>query len=306
MKRELACILFGCAAAAVLLFGPDRASAHGFVGDRFFPPTITTDDPFAVDEFAFPTVSIFKNPAGDGPSNVETDAGFEFDKEIFSYFALGIHDTYISQKPHHGPGSYGWDNIAVTAKFELYHDAAHEFILSVGTEADLGGTGSKSIADNFSTIEPYLYMGKGFGDLPDSLGALRPFAVTSQFGQSFPTSAAAANTFDWGFAVEYSLPYLQAQVQDVGLPHPFRDMIPLVEFSMSTPENRGGGPTTGVIAPGILYENPYFQLGAEAQIPLNSASGKSVGAVVQVWIYIDDIWPNTFGHPLFGGERAPD
>ncbi|MGA2246926.1 MAG: hypothetical protein ABSH48_18190 [Verrucomicrobiota bacterium] len=29
-------------------------SAHGFVGDRFFPPTIATDDPFAMDELSLP------------------------------------------------------------------------------------------------------------------------------------------------------------------------------------------------------------------------------------------------------------
>ncbi len=33
-------------------------------------------------------------------------------------------------------------------------------------------------------------------------------------------------------AIEYNLPYLQQHVKDIGLPRPFRDMIPLVEFSM--------------------------------------------------------------------------
>ena len=77
-------------------------------------------------------------------------------------------------------------------------------------------------------------------------------------------------------------------------------MIPLVEFSFTTPENRGGGPTTGTINPGILYENNYFQIGAEAVIPVNNATGHEVGAIVQLQIYIDDIWPKLFGHPVFG------
>jgi hypothetical protein len=65
--------------------------AHGFEGDRFFPPTITTDDPFAVDEFAFPTISVFNNPAeGSTPKTREIDFSSEFDKEIFPKFALGI------------------------------------------------------------------------------------------------------------------------------------------------------------------------------------------------------------------------
>ena len=68
------------------------ARAHGFVGDRFFPPTIQTDDPFAVDELAFPTVSAFQNPG-------ETDVGFSFSKEIFPKFALSFSETYVNLAP---------------------------------------------------------------------------------------------------------------------------------------------------------------------------------------------------------------
>jgi hypothetical protein len=151
-------------------------------------------------------------------------------------------------------------------------------------------------------LTPTIYCGKGFGDLPDSLGALRPMAVTGELGEDFPTSTAASNALEWGFAIEYSLPYLQQNVADIGLPHPFRDMIPLVEFSMTSPENRGGGLTTGTVNPGVLYENPYFQLGVEANIPINSHSGAHVGATVQAWIFLDDIFPAIFGHPLFGEQ----
>lgn len=294
-----------CAGTAVgaVFFAPRVVRAHGFAGDRFFPPTIATDDPFAVDELALPTVSYTRNASADGsPASSEIDAGFEFDKEILPHFALGVSDTFIHQKPERGRAIQGWDDLTVTAKYELWINGEHEFIVSVGLEADLGGTGAKSIgADSFSTFTPTLYFGKGFGDLPDTLGALRPLALTGELGQSFPGSADNPNTFQWGFALEYSLPYLEQNVQDVGLPHPFRDLIPLVEFSMETAENRADrGLTTGSINPGVLYENPYFQLGIEANIPLNSRSGAHVGFTVQAWIFIDDIFPRTFGHPLFG------
>ena len=43
---------FKCAAlACAFTFITNHANAHGFEGDRFFPPTVTTDDPFATDEF---------------------------------------------------------------------------------------------------------------------------------------------------------------------------------------------------------------------------------------------------------------
>ena len=187
----------------------------------------------------------------------------------------------------------------------LWHIPEHEAIISVGLETDLGGSGSSNVGvDRFNTFSPTLYFGKGFGDLPDSLGGLKPFAITGTLANSFPQSAEAANEFQWGFALEYSLPYLQQNVKDVGLPHPLRDLIPLVEFSMTTEENRNQhGQTTGTINPGVLWEAPYFQLGAEAIIPVNGRTGPNVGAALNLEIYIDDIFPKVFGYPLFFGDE---
>jgi hypothetical protein len=72
----------------------------------------------------------------------------------------------------------------------------------------------------------------------------------------------------------------------------------------STPENRGGGPTTGTINPGILWGNRHVQIGAEAIIPLNKATSSEVGAVFQVQFFIDDLLPRWFGHPIIGGEQG--
>ena len=254
-----------------------------------------------MDELLLPSVSYFKSPAGDGSPTVGTmDVGFGFDKEIFPKFALGISGNYLYQKPDGEPSSSGFDNFTLSAKYQLWQNDAHEAIFSIGGEWEIGGSGSKQVgADSANTFTPTIYFGKGFGDLPNTLTYAQPFALTGTLGEDLPTSA-APNNLDWGFALEYSLPYLQSQVKDIGLPSPFKSMIPLVEFSFTTPENRGGGPTTGTINPGILYENNYFQIGAEAVIPVNNATGHEVGAIVQLQIYIDDIWPKLFGHPVFG------
>ena len=42
---------------------------------------------------------------------------------------------------------------------------------------------------------------------------------------------------------------------------------------------------------------------AEAIIPANDATGHNVGAVVQLQIFLDDIWPKWFGHPLIGSDE---
>ena len=58
MRKRKRAFFMGMAAWAVLGFSRVTL-AHGFAGDRFFPPTITTDDPFAADELAQPG-----NPGG--------------------------------------------------------------------------------------------------------------------------------------------------------------------------------------------------------------------------------------------------
>lgn len=300
-------------ACALTLFVSTHLKAHGFEGDRFFPPTVSTDDPFATDELSVGLQS-FNNPASDdGPKTREMDLSTEFDKEILPKFALGITGTYVSLQPNRHtddgsdplPAQDGFDNISLSAKYQLFENAPHEFILSVGGEIDLGGTGSKPLGvESYTTYSPTLYYGKGFGDLPNTLKYLKPLALTGTLGYDIPSKVADPNVLDCGFALEYSLPYLQEHVEDIGLPHPFKDFIPLVEFNLSSPTNRDGGTTTGTINPGILWEQPNFQLGAEAVIPINAHTGPNVGFTVQVQFFIDDLFPKAFGHPLFlGGNK---
>jgi len=112
------------------------------------------------------------------------------------------------------------------------------------------------------------------------------------------------NVLQWGFALEYSLIYLQEQVKDIGLSSPFDRLIPLVEFPFETPLNRGQeGQTTGTINPGLIWSGKYFQVGAEAVIPVNSRTGSNVGFIAQLHFYLDDLFPKTLGGPVFGQRQ---
>jgi hypothetical protein len=250
---------------------------------------------------ALPTVTAVKNSDG----SREVDTSFELDKLILPNLSIGISETRMFLNPHGGRRTNGWGNLQLSLKYNAYVNEPHEFIASVGLHTEIGGTGSRRIGrESRSTFEPLFFFGKGFGDLPESLTALKPFAVTGLVGQTFPTAHGAANTLDWGFSLQYQLPYLQSHVKDVGLPKPLRDMIPLVEFPFSTGENRGErGRTTGSINPGLLWETKWAQFGVEAIIPVNKASGTHVGVVFQIWIFLDDLDPKHFGHPIFGGGK---
>src|SRR3979411_2773315 len=68
----------------------------------------------------------------------------------------------------------GFDNLVIGAQYQLYTNPEHQFVLTVGGTAAIGGTGATGIASSFSTLTPTIYIGKGFGDLPDSMAWLRP------------------------------------------------------------------------------------------------------------------------------------
>jgi hypothetical protein len=109
---------------------------------------------------------------------------------------------------------------------------------------------------------------------------------------------------EWGFALEYSLIYMQSQVQDLHLHAPLDRLIPLVEFALETPLNRGEeGQTTGTINPGVIWAGKYFQVGVEAVIPINERTGNNVGVIAQLHFFVDDLFPHSLGRPLFGGNK---
>ena len=315
-------LLYLLICAACQFGATSRAYAHGFAGARFFPATLSTDDPFVSDELSLPTVSTIRTPENGGTR--ETDISVDISKRITPEFAIGIGDTFTALNPHEGPAVNGFGNLELSGKYQLLKNGVHEAIVSIGLGVEVGGTGGRSVgADSFSTWTPGVFFGKGFGDLPTELAFLKPFALTGQIGIAIPTSASTRSVtvdaqtgereieierhpdvIEWGFALEYSVIYLQSQVKDIGLRAPFDRLIPLVEFAFESPVNRGAqGQTTGTINPGIIWAGKYFQLGVEAVVPINERTGNNVGVIAQLHFFIDDLFPHSLGRPLFGGNK---
>lgn len=280
------------------------ANGHGFAGDRFFPATILTDDPFVADEMSLPTVT-FNPSANDGSK--ETDIGFDLSKRVTPNLGLTVHEQWMHIHPSDQPSLNGLGALNTGLQYQLFVDGPHQAMGLAGIGVTWAHTGSRATANpDFTTLSPTFDFGKGFGDLPASSTWLRPLAVTGNLSVDFPTKAQSGgspnpNSLNVGFAIEYSLEYLQHHVKDVGLSAPFDRMVPLVEVAVSSPFNRGqAGQTTGTVQPGVIWAGQYFQLGAEAIIPINSRTGHGIGAVVQLHFFLDDLFPHTFGKPLLG------
>ena len=316
MRQSLAVVVSLLTVLAVVA----PVSAHGLAGKRFFPSTLAIDDPFVSDELTLPNVlHIKRRGSGDEPPARETSFSGEFSKRITPNFGISLEGGLVHVDPDEGESLTGFENLEVGLKYQAFTSAAHEAIVSLGLGWEVGGTGRKATgAESFDVVTPAIFFGKGFGDLPDSLSALKPFALTGLVGLAIPTRAKSRtvkvdgdeveveierhpNVVKWGFALEYSLPYLTSYVRDPGLPSFMRRLIPLVELELETPIDRGqGGLTTGTVNPGIIWAGRFFQVGVEAVFPINERSGKNVGVRGMLHFFLDDLFPTSIGRPLFG------
>ena len=290
------------AAALIFLSANSAAFAHGFAGDRFFPATILTDDPFVADEMSLPTVTL-------DPTQSDGSREFDIGSDLSMLITPSWDFTLSSDWAHiRTPGvgtQTGFQGLTTGTQYQLFINAPHEAMALAALDVTWGHTGNLSAgAPNFTTLSPTFDFGKGFGDLPNSLPWLRPFALTGNLSLNLPTQAQINGTFNpnsffYGFAVEYSIPYLQSEVKDLGWGPPFNRLIPLVEFALTTSLDRGqGGITTGTVQPGVIWAGQYFQVGAEMIIPTNSLSGHGIGGVFQFHMYLDDLFPNSIGRPI--------
>ena len=319
----------GLSGLAIMLVSVSEGDAHEIVGNRFFPATLGIDDPGVNDELSIPTVAAFKT--GDDPSFKQRDISGEFSKRITEAFAVEFGATHSHFSAPGGPagfGANGFQNLETTFKYRLFKDPVHEFVMSVGLSVEWGRTGAQSVgAEQFNVYTPTLYLGKGFGDLPDTLSWIRPIAVTGQVGYAIPGRRSTTTVgidpdsgdltldtefnprvLNWGGTVQYSMPYLKSAVYDLGLPDFVNRFIPLVEATMQTPVSNtfsSGTLTTGTINPGVLWVGNKFQVGIEALIPINRQSGTNVGVIAQLHFYLDDIDPRGIGKPIFGPAVQP-
>lgn len=280
-------------AATVLALAPVAAMAHGDVGDRSFPATIAIDDPGVGDEVNFPQVSYFKERGDDGYNGV-TEVEGEYAKTLTENWGVAVGMAGI----HEDSDSWGASNVELSTKYVFLRNDAHEFMMSAGLAAEIGGTGAERVgADDYSTVTPQLFFGKGFGDVKPAW--LKPVAVTGQLGYSLPTDRHTdgernSDTLNYGLALQYSLPYAAETGTFTGLSKFARQLTPIVELNMETPFRGDDKETTGTVQPGVLWQSDNgVQVGLEAILPVNTNTGHGIGAVAQVHFYLDDLLPNS-------------
>jgi hypothetical protein len=301
-------------AAFLLSISACSVHAHGIAGNRFFVGTLTFDDPAVADEAILPAGSTLRRPA-DGGDVREDRINWAFVRLLTPTLAVSIDQGWIHRAWSAGSLS-GFDTTNVGIKGEVFRDNRHEFLLSAGLTWGIGQSGARSIGvSGPDTIQPGLFFGKGFGDLPDSLSWLWPFGVTGAIVDEYPLGhigstiapdpasgrlqafpALKTETLHWGVTIQYSTYYLTSRFTG-GPPsdEPLNQFVPLVEFNFDSPR---GQKTAATMNPGFAYVAVTWQIAAEAIVPLNREAGSGPGFRAQLLFFLDDLIPSVFGKPL--------
>jgi hypothetical protein len=290
----------GAFAGAGALLWLTPAYPHAVCGDRIFPATIAIDDPGVLDELTLPTVSdVHFNSSGAH----EWDASFSWTKTITPGLSVVISDgpTWTH------PGGYGWNPLSTELQWGALCIPDAEFMMKVGFDITWAGTGTGILAGSGgqNTYSPLVDAGLGFGTLPPAVKYLRPFAITAEFstttpGRDWTAGVPNVSTFNWGFTLQYSLPYFNSHVASIDNDF-LKHLIPVAEFAFRTPIHNGGAagqPQTGYFQPGLVYIADKWQVALEAMIPMTGATGHGAGVVGSLDFYLDDI-PNRIDQPIF-------
>lgn len=288
----------------VLAAPPPDAAAHGIAGNRFFPGTLTFDDPAVNDELVLPDFARETHRADDGGLVTDDAVGVGFARLLTPSLSFGVDSAWIDRHRADSPTQGGFDATTLSLKARAYEDDAHETLAAVRLGWRIPNSGHTRVdGDGPGALAPGVFFGKGFGDLPDRLSFLRPFGIAGGVEAEFPTGRTNdPNLINWGFALEFSTLYLTDRFTG-GPPteEPLNQLVPLVEFAFTTPFGAGSnGKTTATMNPGVAYVFDTYQVAAEAILPLNHETGQGVGVRAQLLMFLDDLVPSPFGEPVFG------
>src|SRR5580698_6456551 len=114
-----AALATACAAFPASLL-PMETHAHGFVGDRFFPATLLTDDPFVADEMSLPTFTV--NPKGPDGSR-ELDLGTDISKTLWPDIGVTFSDQWEHLRPKGAPVQTGLGTFSSELDWQFFKNA---------------------------------------------------------------------------------------------------------------------------------------------------------------------------------------
>lgn len=162
------------------------AFGHSVAGKRFFPTTFQIEDPAPADELSLlGERRKFRNESGGLTTAASYEA--EYSKRVTDALGVTIGGAYQELDGDGSNGISGFGNVEVGVKYRIARSEKNEFLLSLGMADEIGGSGNSQVSEDFSTLTPALFFGKGCGDCGGQSSLLRPLAVTGVVAAHLPT-----------------------------------------------------------------------------------------------------------------------
>jgi len=272
--------------------------AHGVVGDYVFLEPLITEDPTPANEFDILQPGWTRS--ADGRSLVlatSIEKVLALDSAGVPRFSIGGGTDWSYQSPKADANQNGFDDLEVFAKYAFLMVPEHEFLMSIVLDAELPTGNPRVEEQQHTSIGPSLLWEKALGDLPNTpfLKYFRPIGLQSALGYLPAVDGHTSHQLSFNQVVEYSLPYLSNNVQDLGLRPPFRNLFLFTEFGYT--QLLAGPPhetfPNWVATPGIAYVGYRFEVSVGTQFALNDASRPGTHAAVLglLDIFYDSIIP---------------
>jgi hypothetical protein len=264
---------------------PASVWAHGVVGDYVFIEPLITDDPTPANELDIVEPQWTRTSEGRSFSiGTSIEKVIATDSENLPRVSIGGGTSWSWLSPNEGPNDNGFDDLELFGKYAFLILPKHEFLIALALNVSIPTGNPKIEEQQHTSLGPSLLWEKALGDVPNwpVLKYLRPMGFQGNIGYLPALGGRTSHQLSANQVVEYSLPYLSNNVQDIGLKPPFRNLFLFTEFNYSQLIRGPSGETfpNVVMTPGIAYVGYHYELSVGTQLALNNAARPDTHAVV--------------------------
>jgi hypothetical protein len=170
--RWLATAVKVLASAMSALAVVPSADAHGIAGNRYFPGTLTFDDPAVADELILPNFSSLMHPNGN-ENVVDNIIAGAFTRLLTDKLGISVDSSWIKRNRTSFPQQTGFGLTSLSLKGQVFEDDPHEALVAASLSWGIGRLGDQAVGGGRpSALQPGVFFGKGLGDLPDRMAWL--------------------------------------------------------------------------------------------------------------------------------------
>ena len=161
------------AAAMSVFVGVPSSEAHGIAGNRYFPGTLTFDDPAVADELILPNFWGLMHPNGNQKFVDNVFAG-ALTRLLTDKLGISVDSSWIQRNRTSFPQQAGFGLTSLSLKGQVLEDDPHEALVAASLSWGIGRLGDQAVGGGRpSALQPGVFFGKGLrrSRRPDGVAA---------------------------------------------------------------------------------------------------------------------------------------